>query len=130
MTVVGNSPRAADLPAVLNGVGVTADRQARFQRALDEGGDDLRAVVEVLVGDHPALCHVDHFAAVRAASVPLLLGAARAVATTGIEFELMISDPNADGPLATVTVGDERIVAEVRALPDDEDCPGSGTAAP
>jgi hypothetical protein len=43
-----------------------------------------------------------------------------AVATTGITFELRICDPAAGGPLATVTVDGDRVVAEVRELDDDE----------
>ena len=118
MTELGNSPRALGLAEVLNAEGVKADRQEHFQRALDEGGEDLRTVVEHLVGEHPGLDHIGHFAEVRAETVPLLLGAARVVATTGIEFELRISHHEAGGPLASVTLGDDRVVAEVRALAD------------
>ena len=49
MTELGNSPRALGLAEVLNAEGVKADRQEHFQRALDEGGEDLRTVVEHLV---------------------------------------------------------------------------------
>ena len=127
MTELGNSPRALGLAEVLNAEGVKADRQEHFQRALDEGGEDLRTVVEHLVGEHPGLDHIGHFAEVRAETVPLLLGAARVVATTGIEFDARTlalidtdSHPEAGGPLASVTLGDDRVVAEVRALADDE----------
>lgn len=120
MTVVGNSPRAADLTAEINRVGVATDRQQLFQDALDEGQENLRSVIGCLVGADLAGEHIDHFAAVRAASVPLLLAAARAVATTGIEFELRLLAPGADGPLATVTVGADRVVAEVRQLARNE----------
>jgi hypothetical protein len=120
MTVVGNSPYTAGLLDKINAVGEALDRQERFRHALVEGGENLRTVVENLVGPDPGLDHVDHFAAARAASVPLLLGAARAVATTGITFELRICDPAAGGPLATVTVDGDRVVAEVRELDDDE----------
>ena len=129
MTALGNSQRALGLEEVLNAEGGKADRQEHFQRALDEGGEDLRTVVEHLVGEHPGLDHIGHFAEVRAETVPLLLGAARVVATTGIEFELRISHPEAGGPLASVTLGDDRVVAEVRALADDEQSRSSGTAA-
>ena len=120
MTELGNPPRALGLAEVHNAEGAKADRQEHFQRALDEGGEDLRTVVEHLVGEHPGLDLAVTVAGRTIAGLSSLFAIARAVATTGTELEVRLTHPGAGGPLASVSLGDDRVVAEARALADDE----------